>query len=95
MKRLARAKLNLRLDVLGLEPSGLHAIRSLIAELDLADDVEITESDGPFSVTCEGADIPERENLAWLAGTRLGVDLTGLQGPYPQEHPDASGPGRR
>jgi 4-diphosphocytidyl-2-C-methyl-D-erythritol kinase len=79
VKRLARAKLNLRLDVLGLEPSGLHAIRSLIAELDLADDVEIVESDGPFSVTCEGADIPERENLAWLAATRLGVDLKGVQ----------------
>ena len=74
----ARAKINLRLDVLDRQPSGLHAIRSMVAELEVADDVEIFNRPGDFSVTCEGADIPERENLAWLAAQRLGVNLSDL-----------------
>jgi 4-diphosphocytidyl-2-C-methyl-D-erythritol kinase len=74
----ARAKLNLRLDVLGIQPSGLHGVRSLIGELVFGDDVEISEQAGGFSVETEGAEIPERENLVWLAATRLGIDLSGL-----------------
>lgn len=74
----ARAKINLRLDVLDRQPGGLHAIRSMVADLEIADDVEIFHRSGAFAVTCEGADIPERENLAWLAAQRLGVDLSGL-----------------
>jgi 4-diphosphocytidyl-2-C-methyl-D-erythritol kinase len=74
----ARAKLNVRLEVLDREPGGLHAIRSLIGDLGIADEVELREGPGDFSVETEGAEIPERENLAWLAATRLGVDLTGL-----------------
>src|SRR5271166_3108216 len=74
----ARAKLNVRLEVLGLTAGGLHEIRSLIADLGIADEIELFEAPGEFSVACEGADIPERENLVWLAATRLGVDLTGL-----------------
>lgn len=75
----ARAKLNLRLDVLGMLPNGLHGVRSLIADLEIADEIEIVESPGAFGVDTEGASIPERENLAWLAATRLGVDLSGLR----------------
>lgn len=75
----ARAKLNLRLDVLGLQPGGLHGVRSLIGDLVFGDEVEITEAAGPFAVRIDGAAIPERENLAWLAATRLGLDLQGLR----------------
>ena len=75
----ARAKINLRLDVLDRQANGLHGIRSMVADLEIADDVKIIERYGEFSVTCEGADIPERENLAWLAAQSLGVDLSGLQ----------------
>jgi 4-diphosphocytidyl-2-C-methyl-D-erythritol kinase len=74
----ARAKLNLRLDVLGKQLGGLHGVRSLIGELVFGDDVEISERAGGFSVETEGADIPERENLVWLAAMRLGIDLSGL-----------------
>ena len=74
----ARAKLNVRLEVLAREPGGLHAIRSLVGDLGIADEIELREAPGDFSVECEGADIPERENLVWLAATRLGVDLSGL-----------------
>jgi 4-diphosphocytidyl-2-C-methyl-D-erythritol kinase len=75
----ARAKLNVRLEVLARQPSGLHGIRSLIGDLGIADDIELIETPGEFGVECEGADIPERENLVWLAATRLGVDLSGLR----------------
>jgi 4-diphosphocytidyl-2-C-methyl-D-erythritol kinase len=74
----ARAKLNLRLDVLGMQPGGLHGVRSLIGDLVFGDEIEIAETDGPFRVLTEGVTIPERENLAWLAATRLGIDLQGL-----------------
>ena len=74
----ARAKLNLRLDVLGMQPGGLHAVRSLIGDLVFGDDVELSERPGAFSVETEGADIAERDNLAWMAATRLGIDLSGL-----------------
>ncbi|HZV78993.1 MAG TPA: hypothetical protein VFF60_05190 [Candidatus Binatus sp.] len=74
----ARAKLNLRLNVLGIQPNGLHGIRSLIGELVFGDDVEISERAGGFSVETEGAEIPERENLVWLAATRLGIDLSSV-----------------
>ena len=66
----ARAKLNLRLDVLGMQPGGLHAVRSLIGDLVFGDDVELSERPGAFSVETEGADIAERDNLAWIAATR-------------------------
>jgi 4-diphosphocytidyl-2-C-methyl-D-erythritol kinase len=75
----ARAKFNVRLEVLARQPSGLHGIRSLVGDLGIADEVELFEAPGEFGVECEGADIPERENLVWLAATRLGVDLSGLR----------------
>jgi 4-diphosphocytidyl-2-C-methyl-D-erythritol kinase len=77
--KLARAKLNLRLDVLGLEASGLHGVRSLIGELVFGDEVEISSHAGDFRVEMDSGEIPERENLAWLAATRLGVDLNKFQ----------------
>ena len=75
----ARAKLNVRLEVLARQPGGLHGIRSLMGDLGIADEIELLETPGEFHVECEGAEIPERENLVWLAATRLGVDLSGLR----------------
>jgi len=89
----ARAKINLRLDVLDRKSTGLHAIRSMIADLEIADDVSILVGDGKFSVTTQGADIPERENLVWLAAQRLGVDLTGLHVHIQKRIPMQSGLG--
>ncbi|MBV8081679.1 MAG: hypothetical protein JOY86_01705 [Candidatus Eremiobacteraeota bacterium] len=82
--KLARAKLNLRLEVLGLQTGGLHGVRSLIGDLVFGDEVEISGRGGPFRVLMEGSsdvpgvDIPERENLAYLAAMRLGIDLDGF-----------------
>jgi len=89
----ARAKINLRLDVLDRKSTGLHAIRSMIADLEIADDISILVGDGKFSVTTQGADIPERENLVWLAAQRLGVDLTGLHVHIQKRIPMQSGLG--
>lgn len=71
----APAKFNLRLEVLGRRPDGLHGIRSAIAALDLADELRFEPSKEGFSVSCDGADIAERANLAWLAAIALKLPL--------------------
>jgi 4-diphosphocytidyl-2-C-methyl-D-erythritol kinase len=73
----ARAKLNLTLSLGSVQANGLHEIRSLIAALTLADDLRFEPHDGPFTVVCDGIDLPEHENLAFRAGKALGdaVDL--------------------
>jgi 4-diphosphocytidyl-2-C-methyl-D-erythritol kinase len=38
----------------------------------------VARAPGPFRFECEGAHIPEHENLAWKAAKLLGVDLSGL-----------------
>jgi 4-diphosphocytidyl-2-C-methyl-D-erythritol kinase len=67
----ARAKLNVCLHVGRVQPNGLHEIRSLAGCLDLADQLDF-EPGGGFALACEGADIEERENLAFRAAAALG-----------------------
>lgn len=68
----ARAKLNVCLHVGRAQPNGLHEIRSLAACLTLADQLDFEPGEGGFSLLCEGADIEERENLAYRAAAALG-----------------------
>ena len=76
----ARAKLNLRLKIFGRRPGGLHELCSLMADLALSDEMSVLPSTGgPFSFECEGALIPQQENLAWRAAKALGADLSGLR----------------
>lgn len=69
--RLAHAKLNVRLEV-GPKTGPLHAVMSVIAPLELADEIQFAPSPGGFSVSCEGAVIAERDNLAWRAAQAFG-----------------------
>jgi 4-diphosphocytidyl-2-C-methyl-D-erythritol kinase len=70
----AHAKLNLRLEV-GPKAGALHSIVSVIAELELADELRLRPSPGGFSVTCDLPALAERDNLVWRAAQALGVDL--------------------
>lgn len=64
----ARAKINLRLDVLAREASGYHQIETVFCALDLADDVEIDVGDSGLTLDVEGADIPAGpDNLVYRA----------------------------
>jgi 4-diphosphocytidyl-2-C-methyl-D-erythritol kinase len=65
IRELAYAKLNLVLHVGAPEPGGLHPVCSILASLDLADDVHFQPGDGPGDeVECEGVEGP---NLAAAA----------------------------
>lgn len=64
--RTAHAKLNLRLDV-GPIAGSLHQVVSVVAALDLADELHFSPSPAGLQVVCEGAALDERDNLAWRA----------------------------
>ena len=70
----ARAKLNVCLHVGRIQPNGLHEIRSLAGCLALADQLLFEPGDGGFTLRCEGADIAERDNLAFRAASALGAN---------------------
>ena len=69
---VARAKLNLFLELLARRPDGYHEIDSIFQEVDLADTLEI-EPNGRLSLTVEGAAPAGAENLAWRAAEALGA----------------------
>jgi len=71
----ARAKLNLRLEIGPPAGNGLHEVRSVIADLRLADDIGFEPIHGAFAVRCEGVDVAERRNLAWRAAMALRPEL--------------------
>jgi 4-diphosphocytidyl-2-C-methyl-D-erythritol kinase len=74
----AHAKLNLRLEV-GLLAGSLHEIVSVVAELELADELQFTPSSAGFRVVCERVDLGERDNLAWRAAQALQRELPGVR----------------
>lgn len=68
---VARAKLNLFLELLGRRPDGYHEIDSVFSEIDLCDTLRI-EPAGELSLTVEGLDAPAGpENLAHRAAAAL------------------------
>src|SRR5918999_903187 len=76
VEELAYAKLTLVLPVGPPQPNGLHAICSIFASLDLADEVHVTPGDGPDdTVECEGVEGP---NLAATALTALRAEVPSL-----------------
>jgi 4-diphosphocytidyl-2-C-methyl-D-erythritol kinase len=81
MVRDAPAKLNLWLRVTGRRPDGYHLLDSLVAFVDLADRIEIAQSDrldlvsdGPFAVQLAG----EADNLV-LRAVRLLAERAGRE----------------
>lgn len=70
----AHAKLNLRLEV-GPKAQALHSVASVMADLELADELLFSPSAGGFSFSCAGTDIPKEENLVWRAAHALSLPL--------------------
>ena len=67
MKLAAPAKVNLHLRILGRRPDGFHDIETLMAPLELADEVEVELADG-IHVTCDDPSLPSGgDNLAGRA----------------------------
>jgi len=64
----ARAKINLRLEVLAREAAGYHQIETVFCALDYADDVEIDVGRSGLTLEVEGADLPAGpDNLVYRA----------------------------
>ena len=69
IKKKIGAKLNLTLDILGVE-NGFHTLKSLVAELDLCDTIVVKKrKDKNISLKIKGADLPtDDNNKAVVAG---------------------------
>ncbi|MFZ5784679.1 MAG: 4-(cytidine 5'-diphospho)-2-C-methyl-D-erythritol kinase [Pseudomonadota bacterium] len=78
--RLAHAKVNLWLNVVGRRPDGYHLLDSLVAFVDLADEVEVAPAGGLF-LELEGPQsdslVGESDNLV-LRAARLLADRAGV-----------------
>jgi 4-diphosphocytidyl-2-C-methyl-D-erythritol kinase len=72
---MARAKFNMRLEVGALRADGLHGVRSVVAELLVADELAFLPSEDGFRVSCDDPSITESENLALRAANALGIEL--------------------
>ncbi len=73
LRRSAPAKINLTLRVGGRRPDGFHEIESLVALVDLADAVEVTDhEDGCYSLECDDPTLPrDGSNLVLRAARAL------------------------
>ena len=58
-KRLAPAKVNLALDILGRRPDGYHELRSVMQTVSLCDTVELVEGGEGFTLSMAGFTPPE------------------------------------
>ena len=66
----APAKLNLCLEVLGRRSDGYHEIRTVMQEIDLADELEVVPAD-TLAVRCDDSSLNGEQNLVWRAAVEL------------------------
>ena len=91
IKEIARAKINLTLDILGVRADGYHEVSMIMQTIELADELELkkTSSGINFKMNSEeivgGENIPvDEKNLAWRAakefqkfcGKDFGVEIS-------------------
>ena len=86
LRELARAKINLTLDILGIRSDGYHEVSMILQTIELADELELKKiSSGVKLMMNGGENIPTDErNLAWRAavefqkfcGRDLGVSIS-------------------
>jgi 4-diphosphocytidyl-2-C-methyl-D-erythritol kinase len=75
---MARAKFNVRLEVGAQRPDGFHGLRSVIADLALADGIEFGAG-REFQVECDDPSISRENNLAFVAARNLAADLPAMR----------------
>lgn len=69
---LARAKINLTLDILGKRRDGYHDLETVMQTIELHDLLEFSPADQEISLSVEGGRAPSgRDNLVYLAADRL------------------------
>lgn len=84
LEEKAYAKLNLTLDVLGKRDDGYHALRGVMQQITLCDDLEIdVETGEDWKLECDWEEIPaDGSNLAWKAAgvfyRSIGKDPQGI-----------------
>lgn len=80
---VARAKINLTLDVLGKRPDGYHEVEMVMQSIELHDDLEFYPAGRDISLTVEGGDLsPGPDNLVCRAAElirRRGKIRTGVK----------------
>ncbi len=68
MNSRAYAKINLSLDVTGRREDGYHTLRTVLQGISLCDEVELSDSEGGISVSCDEGDVPcGPGNTVWKA----------------------------
>ncbi|MBR2774638.1 MAG: 4-(cytidine 5'-diphospho)-2-C-methyl-D-erythritol kinase [Selenomonadaceae bacterium] len=91
LKELARAKINLTLDIKGLRTDGYHEVSMIMQTIDFADELELKKISGGVSLKMDATQIiggelipTDERNLAWRAalefqkfcGKSLGVSIS-------------------
>ncbi|HEY7994138.1 MAG: 4-(cytidine 5'-diphospho)-2-C-methyl-D-erythritol kinase [Candidatus Eremiobacterales bacterium] len=89
---MARAKFNVRLEVGAKRQDGFHALRSVVADLAVGDEVEFTGSSA-FSVDCDDPTISLDANLAYVAALNLSIDLPAVSVRIKKNIPQQAGLG--
>jgi 4-diphosphocytidyl-2-C-methyl-D-erythritol kinase len=94
---VARAKINLTLDILGKRPDGYHEVEMVMQSVELHDYLEFCPADRDISLKVEGSDLsPGPDNLVCRAAElirRHGKIRTGVQIRLVKEIPVAAGLG--
>lgn len=72
----AYAKINLGLRILARRPDGYHDIETIFHQINLYDEIELTQSEGGIHCITSGADIAEETNLC-VRAARLLQSATG------------------
>jgi len=73
-------KINLALAVLGKRRDGFHEIRTVFQTIDLHDELELRPAEG-IRLRCDSLPgLPEEDNLAWRAASRLASAFPGSPG---------------
>ncbi|MDD4238753.1 MAG: 4-(cytidine 5'-diphospho)-2-C-methyl-D-erythritol kinase [Desulfotomaculaceae bacterium] len=72
IKALARAKINLTLEVIGKRPDGYHEVEMVMQSIELHDYLEFSPTPGGITLTFEGEGLPAGEqNLVYRAAELL------------------------
>ena len=80
MRRLAPAKINLSLHVLGRRPDGYHDLASVMQQISLCDELHFALCPEGIHLSCPGTDLPIREdNQVYRAALAL-FQYTGFRG---------------
>jgi 4-diphosphocytidyl-2-C-methyl-D-erythritol kinase len=80
MRRLAPAKINLSLRVLGKRSDGYHDLATVMQQISIYDELEFNLSPEGIALSCPHADLPvDRDNLVYRAAEALFL-FTGYQG---------------